>query len=100
MKAKKLSIEETIKSYTNENGFNFGLETVIYSLAPEAKYDLTVSGGEFIFDRWESEFDKPSSKEIREEYIRQETIYECLNYLNKKKSIFSFLRNLFIKNES
>ena len=48
---KKLSIEETIKAYTNENGFSWGINTVMKSLAPGASYDLT-SAGEFIIDRW------------------------------------------------
>ena len=43
----KLSIEETIKAYTNENGFAWGINTVMKSLAPGASYDLT-SAGEFI----------------------------------------------------
>jgi hypothetical protein len=51
----KLSIEETIKAYTNENGFAWGINTVMKSLAPGVSYDLT-SAGEFIIDRWDSAF--------------------------------------------
>jgi hypothetical protein len=51
----KLSIEETIKAYTNENGFAWGINTVMKSLAPGVSYDLT-SAGEFIIDRWDSPF--------------------------------------------
>jgi len=80
----KLSIEETIKAYTNENGFAWGINTVMKSLAPEASYDLT-SAGEFIIDRWESIYPQPTSQEIRDEYIRQQTIAECLEYFNKVK---------------
>jgi hypothetical protein len=81
---RKLNIEETIKAYTNENGFSWGINTVMKSLVPEASYDLT-SAGEFIIDRWESIYPKPTSQEIRDEYIRQQTIAECVEYFNKVK---------------
>ena len=76
----KLNIEKTIKAYTNENGFAWGIDTVIKSLAPKASYDLTSVGGNFIIDRWKSIYPKPTSQEIRDEYIRQKTIAECLEY--------------------
>ena len=75
----KLTIEETIKAYTNKNGFAWGINTVMKSLAPDASYDLTVAG-EFIIDRWDSSLPQPTSQEIRDEYIRQQTIAECLEY--------------------
>jgi hypothetical protein len=81
---RKLNIEETIKAFTNENGFAWGINTVIKALVPEASYDLT-SAGEFIIDRWESIYPQPTSQEIRDEYIRQQTIAECLEYFNKVK---------------
>ncbi len=84
MTVRKLSIEATIKRYTNENGFSCGINTVMKSLAPEASYDLT-SAGEFIIDRWESIYPQPTSQEIRDEYIRQLTIAECIEYFNKVK---------------
>jgi len=84
MRLRKLSIEATIKRYTNENGFSWGINTVMKSLAPNASYDLT-SAGEFIIDRWESIYPKPTSQQIRDEYIRQQTIAECIEYFNKVK---------------
>jgi hypothetical protein len=84
MTIRKLSIEATIKRYTNENGFSWGINTVMKSLVPEASYDLT-SAGEFIIDRWDSIYPKPTSQEIRDEYIRQQTIAECIEYFNKIK---------------
>jgi hypothetical protein len=80
----KLSIEETIKAYTTEHGFSWGINTVMKSLAPNTSYDLT-SAGEFIIDRWDSPLPKPTSQEIRDEYIRQQTIAECIEYFNKVK---------------
>lgn len=91
---KKLSIEETIKAYTNENGFSWGINTVMKSLAPNTSYDLTCAGGTFIIDRWESELPKPTSQEIRDEYIRQQTIAECIKYY-EEKSFKGFIKKLF-----
>jgi hypothetical protein len=85
MAVRKLSIEATIKRYTNENGFSWGINTVMKSLIPNASYDLTSTGGEFIIDRWESIYPQPKSQEIRDEYIRQQTIAECIEYFNKVK---------------
>ena len=82
---RKLNIEETIKAYTNENGFSWGINTVMKSLVPNASFDLTSAGGDFIIDRWESIYPQPTSKEIRDEYIRQQTIAECVEYFNKVK---------------
>jgi len=92
---KKLSIKETIKAYTNENGFAWGINTVIKSLAPGASYDLNCTGGQFIIDRWDSELPKPTSQEIRDDYIRQKTIAECLEYFKEKRNIKNFIKNLF-----
>ena len=78
----KLSIEETIKAYTNEHGFSWGINTVMKSLAPGISHDLT-SAGDFIIDRWDSDLPQPTSQEIRDEYIRQQTIAECLEYFKK-----------------
>ena len=85
MKIRKLNVEETIKAFTNENGFAWGDNTVIKALVPEASYDLTSTGGTFIIDRWESIYPQPTSQEIRDEYIRQQTIAECIEYFNKIK---------------
>lgn len=84
MTVRKLSIEATIKRYTNENGFSWGINTVMKSLVPEANYDLTSNGGEFIIDRWDSPLPQPTSQEIRDEYIRQQTIAEVIDYLKSK----------------
>jgi hypothetical protein len=81
----KLSIEETIKAHTNENAFSWGINTVMKSLAPNVSHDLTSAGGTFIIDRWDSPLPQPTSQEIRDEYIRQQTIAECVEYFNKVK---------------
>ena len=83
MTVRKLNIGETIKLFSNENGFAWGDNTVIKALVPEASYDMT-SAGEFIIDRWDSHLPQPTSQEIKEEYIRQQTIAEVIDYLKTK----------------
>ena len=95
MTIKKLSIEETIKAYTNENGFAWGINTVMKSLGPNASYDLTSVGGTFIIDRWDSPLPKPTSQEIRDEYIRQQTIAECLEYFKENTGFRGLIKKLF-----
>lgn len=85
MIVRKLSVEETINQFTTENRFAWGINTVIKALVPEASYDLTSAGGTFIIDRWHSIYPQPTSQEIRDEYIRQQTIAECIEYFNKIK---------------
>jgi len=87
----KLSIKETIKAYTNKNGFSWGINTVMKSLDPDSNYDLTSVSGNFIIDRWESELPQPTSQEIRDEYIRQQTIAECIEYFKNNKLVFKLL---------
>ena len=51
---RKLNIEETIKMFTTEHGFAWGINTVIKALVPKSNYDLTSNGGTFIIDRWDN----------------------------------------------
>ena len=83
MTVRKLTVERTIKDYTNENGFSWGVNTVMQSIAPGAIYDIQHQGGEFIVHNWQSTLPKPTSEEIKTEYIRQETIAECIKLLKK-----------------
>lgn len=92
---KKLSIEETIKAYTNENGFAWGTNTVMKSLAPGASYDLNVVGGYFTIERWESELPQPTPQEIRDEYNRQQTIAECLVYFKENTGFRGLIKKIF-----
>ncbi len=85
MTARKLSVKKLIEKFSNENGFAWGINTVMKALAPGANYDLTSAGGTFIIDRWDSNLPQPTSQEIRDEYIRQQTIAECLEYFKTLK---------------
>jgi hypothetical protein len=92
---KKLSTEETIKAYTNENGFAWGINTVMNSLAPGVNHDLTCVGETFIIDRWGSSLPQPTSQEIRDEYNRQRTIAECLEYFKENTGFKGLIKKLF-----
>jgi len=94
---RKLTIEQTIKRYTNENGFSWGINTVMKSLVPKASYDLTSAGGAFTIDRWDSPLPQPTSQEIRDEYIRQQTIAECLEYFKENTGFKGLIKKLFRK---
>ena len=96
MKIKKLSIKETIEAYTNENGFAWGINTVMKSLAPNIGYDLTCSN-DFIINRWDSSLPQPTSQEIRDEYIRQQTIAECLEYFKQNTGFKGLINKIFKK---
>jgi hypothetical protein len=94
MTVRKLTIAATIKRYTNENGFAWGIGTVMKSLTPDASYDLT-SAGKFIIDRWNSSLPQPTSQEIRDEYIRQQTIAECIEYFKENTGFKGYIKKLF-----
>jgi hypothetical protein len=64
------------------------------SLRPGALYGLSASGGTFEIVSWDetNELPAPSSQEIRDEYIRHQTIKEFIEFmeqakLNKKNKI-------------
>ena len=96
MIVRKLSVKKLVEKFSNENGFAWGINTVMKSLAPNASYDLT-SAGEFIIDRWESDLPQPTSQEIRDEYIRQQTIAECLEYFKENTGFRGLINKLFRK---
>ena len=82
---RKLSVKATIEMFSNENGFAWGIDPAMKALVPKASYDLTSAGGTFIIDRWDSIFPQPTSQEIKDEYIRQQTIAECIEHFKKDK---------------
>lgn len=78
-----MTIEQLINEFSNEQGFQFGIDIVMKSLRPGALYSLSASNGVFEIISWDkfNEFSAPSSQEIRDEYIRHKTIKEFLWYL-------------------
>ena len=86
----KMTIEELIKEFSNEQGFQFGIDIVMKSLRPGALYGLSASGGTFEIVSWDesNEDTPPSSQEIRDEYIRHQTIKEFLEHLEQNKEFY------------
>ena len=81
-----MKIDELIKEFSNEQGFQFGIDIVMKSLRPNALYCLSASGGTFEIIDWDksNELPAPTAQEIRDEYIRHKTIKEFLDYLETK----------------
>lgn len=88
------TIEELIIQNTDENGFQWGIETAMKSLRPNCQYGISCSGGNFEVVNWpdnqwceitQSYLQPPSSQELRDEYIRHKTISEFLEYLKEKQ---------------
>lgn len=86
---KPFTIEEYIQNckIDNSDDFRFGLETVMESLRPLCYYEITANGGVFEITKWkEDQYEgPPTSQELRDEYIRQQTIIECYKYFNNKQ---------------
>jgi hypothetical protein len=97
MIVRKLSVKKLIEQFSNENGFAWGINTVMKSLAPNVSHDLTCAEGTFIIDRWNSDLPQPTSQEIRDEYIRQQTIAECLEYFKENTGFKGLIKKLFRK---
>ena len=83
----KMTIQELIDEFSNEQGFQFGIDIVMKSLRPNALYGLSASGGTFEIVSWDesNELPPPTSQEIRDEYIRNQTIKEFLDYMDSQK---------------
>jgi hypothetical protein len=83
-----MTIEQLIQEFSNEQGFQFGIDIVMKSLRPNALYCLSAEGGTFKIVSWDetNELPAPSSQEIRDEYIRHQTIKEFLEYLDKAQN--------------
>ena len=82
-----MTINELIKEFSNEEGFQFGIDIVMKSIRPGALYGLSCSGGVFEIVNWDesNELPAPTPQEIRDEYIRHRTIKEFLIHLEAKK---------------
>lgn len=82
-----MTTEELIETFSNENGFQFGIDIVMQAIRPNALYCLEAKSGVFTFKEWDknNELAAPTSQEIREEYIRHQAIKETLDYINRNK---------------
>ena len=82
-----MTVKELIDTFSNEQGFQFGIDIVMQSIRPNALYSLQSGGGVFEIVDWDeaNELPPPSPQEIRDEYIRHRTIKEMLEYFKEEK---------------
>ena len=89
------TVKETIEALTNENGFSWGINSVMGILRPGCLYELTAEAGTFRITRWDENqwseteqrfLEPPTSQEIRDEYIRQQTISECIKHFTEQSN--------------
>lgn len=88
-----LSVKETIDELTIDGKFIWGIDTLMKILRPGCLYEIESSDGQFKitkwYDNWSEEhqlyFDSPSPQQLRDEYIRQKTIAECIEYFQTKQ---------------
>ena len=83
------TIEEFIENckIDDTDEFRFGLDTVMQSIRPLCLWEISAAGGTFEITRWdEGQYEgPPTSQEIRDEYIRQQTIIECYKHFMSTK---------------
>ena len=87
-----MDVKDIIKKYTNENGFRWGIDTALEILAPNCLYQVKANAGNFEITQWgpnwsdttQSYLEPPTSRDIRDEYIRLKTIAECLEHFGEK----------------
>ena len=84
------------KKFSNKDGFAWGVNTTVEALKPDIEWQLNNHEGVFTLTKWEAP--QPTSQELREEYIRQQTIAECIDYFRNNK--IEALKILFKKNYS
>tara|TARA_R110000824_G_scaffold385362_1_gene579595 strand:- start:27 stop:323 length:297 start_codon:yes stop_codon:yes gene_type:complete len=79
----RLTVKDRIKKFSKKSGFAWGINTAVEALKSEIEWQVKAEGGKFTITKWEAR--QPTSQEIREEYIRQQTIAECLEYFKENK---------------
>lgn len=83
-----MSVKETIEKLTRDGKFTWGVETIMTTIRPRCLYELSTNNGDFQitkwYDNWSEEkqdyIEAPTPQQLRDEYIRQKTIAECLEY--------------------
>lgn len=86
-----MEVKDIIEKYTNEDGFVWGIDTVMQILAPNCLHQVSASEGKFTLTQWgpnwcdvtKKYLEPPTDQQIREEYVRLKTIAECVEYFNK-----------------
>lgn len=79
-----MDIKDLLNLYYVDGEYRFGIDTVMEYLCPNCLYTISTQNGNFDIVEWNdnNEVGKPSSQQIRDEYIRQQTIKEILDKYN------------------
>lgn len=86
-------IAGTIALLGGEEAYACGIETVMTVLRPRCLYGITAQNGQYHLTHWEPNqwddvrqcyIEPPSDQEIRDEFVRQQTIGECLRYFRER----------------
>ena len=84
---KAMTLEQIIEKFkTDDNHIKYGIDTAMESIRPLCLYEIECCNGEFKITRWdEGQYEgPPTPQEIRDEYIRHQTISECYEYFKEK----------------
>ena len=89
-----MEVKDIISKYTNENGFRWGIDTAMEILAPRCLHQVKANSGDFEVTQWgpnwcdetQRYLEPPSSRDIRDEYVRLRTIAECVEYFSDTKT--------------
>jgi hypothetical protein len=88
-----MCVKDIVNKFTTENGFEYDISSVMTSIiGGKGLWDIEIKNNEFIVREWgpnwcektQSYIEPPTSQEIRNEYIRQQTIAECIEYFKDK----------------
>lgn len=90
-----MTVQEIIDKFSSEDGsLQWGINTAMQSIRPGCLYAISAGNGQFEVVDWpenqwsdttQSYVEAPTPQEIRDEYIRQQTIAECLEYFKQKE---------------
>jgi len=81
-KIMSLSVKELLKQFTGTNGMTYGVDTAIKALRPGAKWEITVSGGEYVYHKWwdPNKLKPPTKTEIDAELEFQTRLQKYYQY--------------------
>lgn len=89
------TVDELLKTFINNESKELllGMNTIVESLRPPTMHSMSVSNGKFFINYWRNENEEPpSSEELTNEYVRQQSITEFYNYLkNEQPEVFELL---------
>lgn len=87
-----MDVRTTIEKLGGIDAYACSIESAMRMIRPGCLYAITATSGRFILSEWpdnqwsdelQAYWSAPTEQEIRDEYIRQQTIGECLRYFKE-----------------